>query len=233
MKHIKSLHKAATLILIVISLSSNCIAQNKKDLESKEGVRILLGASANSYKVKATDKNIAPGGTDFKTTFSPVLGIGYYSHMGDEYGRHFFYPLLKLSYFKNSGEQEVLLTNGTPYENVTTTEKATVVSFAFNFGYNIVHAKNVILEIYGGPAFIVLAGNKQLQEKYHLSTGTTTTSETKGKPITFSLLQVGINAALKNKLMLWASTGMPSGTTNFNNISGKFSSVQAGIGYMF
>ncbi|MBA3675236.1 MAG: hypothetical protein H0W75_09850 [Chitinophagaceae bacterium] len=232
MKHSGLLLKIAMLI-VVITLSVNCIAQKKNDRESKEGIRILLGGSANSYKVKGTDKSVPPGGTDFKTTFSPVFGIGYYSHMGDEYGKHFFYPLLKISNFKNSGEQVVLFSNGTPYQNVTTTEKSTVLNFALNFGYNIVNAKNVIVEMYAGPCFILLPGNKQIQDKYTLSTGTTTTSETKGKPITFSLLNVGINASLKNKFIIWASTGTPSGTTNFINISGKFFTVQAGIGYMF
>jgi hypothetical protein len=154
------LKKITALVFVIVSLSLNCLAQKKKDTESKEGLRLLLGASANSFKVKGSDKNVPPGGTKFTTSFSPVLGIGYYSHMGDEYGKHFFYPQIKISSFKNSGEQEVLFSYGTPYQNVTTTEKAVVINAILAFGYNIISSGNFTMEISAGPVFTALPGCK-------------------------------------------------------------------------
>jgi hypothetical protein len=232
MKHPGSLHKTACFIILIVCFAVTAGAQ-KKDTDSKNGFRILGGLSANSYKVSGQNPNFAPTGTTFKTSFSPVIAIGYYSDMGFEYNKFFFYPQLKFSSFKNSGSQEVYLTNGALYQNVKTTEKASaVISTLLDFGYNLTESKNFRLEIYSGFAFILFPGNKQVKEGKDAGTGIVTTTEENGRSATFNF-NGGLNAIIKNKFIIWTNAGTPTATTDFNQYKGKLTSVQGGIGYLF
>jgi hypothetical protein len=229
MKHFITLLSAQ---IIFFSLNNAAIAQKKSNRTFiSDGIIIKAGISLNSVSVNANNTNIAPGGTQFKSSASPVFEAAYLSDIGDKRGTIYFNPKVKISSFKNSGSQDVLLTDGTVYQHVTTTEKTSaLINGVLGFGFSIINSKDLSMIFSAGPAITLLAGNKQTQEKREVRTGTVTTTEDDGRHVTFHITG-DLSVILKNKFIIWLSSGTPTTTTSFTQYSPKLFSIQAGLGY--
>lgn len=230
----KRLHLFTTLITFTFFASSSNAQQKIKGLEFPNHLVILVGASFNSYHVKGSDKNIAPAGSKFDAAVSPVVAISYITKMGSEFSRFFFYPQLKFSAFKNTGNQVIFLNNGSPYQLVTTTEKASLLVDAIpGFGYHVTApGKNFMLSVSAGPGIAILLGSKQEQIQQHAITGMITTSETNGRGVSYNL-SFEARATFHSRYIVWISSGTPTTTTDYSLYSGRLSSTQGGVGYVF
>jgi hypothetical protein len=195
-----------------------------------DGIIIKAGVSLNSVSVKANNTNIAPGGTKFKSSASPVFEAGYISDIGDKRGKIFFNPKVKISSFKNSGTQDVLLTDGSVYQHVTTTEKsAALIDAVLGFGFSIINSKEAVMIFSAGPAITLMAGNKQTMEKKDARTGTVTSTEDDGRHVSFHITG-DLSVILKNKFIIWFASGTPTTTTSFTQYSPRLLCIQAGLG---
>lgn len=227
MKHILSFF----LLLSFFTLPASLTAQKYKAILT-EGFTLQAGASINSFSVKGSDKNQAPVGTKFKSSVAPVIIAGYLTEIGDNVGELFLYPQLKISAFKNSGSQDVRLTNGTVYQNVTTTQKATTLFTSLGIGYCFFNGKDLSLMVSAGPVFALLIGSKQIKVNRNAATGAVTTEEGKAKEASYNF-NGELTAFFKNKFMVWISSATPTSTTSYVAYNSKLMSIQGGIGYKF
>ena len=216
--------------LFTFILPATVFSQKVHADEISSGFTFKGGVSFNSISVNGNNKNLAPAGTDFNTSASPLISVGYLNDIGGVEGKIWFYPQMKIYPFKNSGSQDVLLTSGAVYQHVTSTEKAVVINNIVAFGFTIVQAKKALLLFSGGPAFTLLINNKQIQDKRDISTGTVTTTEQKGRGASYNF-NGELSLFLKKHFIIWLGSGTSITTTSFSQYSPKTASVQGGIGY--
>jgi hypothetical protein len=185
---------------------------------------IAAGASINFMKVNGSV--LASGEqTDYTTSVSPFLSIGYLVPIRRKFNRYFLYPQLRLYNYQNTGEYP----NGSFIRKVSF-KSDLVICPQLNFGANILNQQNSKLFLYGGAGMLFLAKNIKRDQNIVPADGSVYNSgEIKTARLTYDLnVSTGFSV---NQFLVLASYNFPVDIGNFQLYSPMHSNLQIGIGY--
>jgi hypothetical protein len=190
------------------------------------GVNWIIAAGASINFMKVNGSFLASGEqTDYTTSVSPFLSIGYLVPIRRKFNRYFLYPQLRLYNYQNTGEYP----NGSFIRKVSF-KSDLVIYPQLNFGANILNQQNSKLFLYGGAGMLFLAKNMERNQNIVPADGSVYNSgEIKTARLTYDLnVSTGFSV---NQFLVLASYNFPVDIGNFQLYSPMHSNLQIGIGY--
>jgi len=199
--------------------------RNAKVKNPASGLVIAAGVSVNSFKVTG-ENTVREVGINYKTSFSPIVSIGYISAINRNFNRYFVNPHLNLFSYKNTGE----IIDAT-FKRITTYKTSGVVSPVINVGVNLINSDKKTFFISAGAGMYFLMNNKEQQQIVSAANNNPyQSSETKLSSLTYNV-NVATGFTLNRKLITTATYNLPVPTANFVYYTPFHSSIQVTIGY--
>lgn len=186
---------------------------------------VTAGISYNSLKVTGNE-SVDAVGKSYDATLSPLLSVGYLQPIGENFGRYFLFPQLKLYQYKNTSESTNQL-----YRKVITFQSGLVANALLNVGMNLANEGALRFFVSAGAGVMVLVNNKQIDHWYLLSDNSDfLLNETKHTGISYTFnLTPGL--IVKDKVVLLASYSVPTPVGYYSFYKPRHSNLQVTIGY--
>ncbi|HEX8460205.1 MAG TPA: hypothetical protein VF623_02200, partial [Segetibacter sp.] len=190
-----------------------------------EGLVLSVGLSMNSFKVTG-DKGIAEVNTKYKSSYAPLISIGYISPINRNFNRFFIYPHINLYNYKNTGEGDE-----SPFKRKTTFKAALLVAPILNLGVNIINKDEYKYFVSGGGGILFVSNG--IEETQRINPATNISYD--GAKYKLSRMSYNINLStgitIKNKIFGTLAYNFPASVANFNTYLAKHSSLQLSVGY--
>lgn len=193
-------------------------AMEKKVAKYRSEFSVIAGASHQSFKF-AGNVNTSVLDIRYNSSLAPIAGIAYKFYRQRNFGRYFGNAQLKFSSFVIEG-------SSSKYES--SMRSGLFINLDVMPGFNILNYERMNWSVSVGPSVYFLTNNRELRKS--LNSQEVTEFDHKS-PMLFTItLQTGLT--INKKFVIWTQYYLPTETTNYLYFTGKYSSVQAGVGYI-
>ncbi|MES2646339.1 MAG: hypothetical protein V4717_05655 [Bacteroidota bacterium] len=205
---------------------SPAITNNNKKEQSGEFI-ILGGASFNSFKITPQNTSYTFANTDYNTSVSPVIALGYMFYLNRRFSSIFLSPQIRYYYTKHSGTQINQLTSATHNNSF----QSSFLNFSLFIGKNWIDNTKLKWYTSAGPGLNAQINYKHTEYIDGTLEDKTITDNESSRLRTSVIFQTGI--LMNNKYGGWISYKIPQNLGYYTLFKTPLSSIQAGLEFRF